>query len=62
MPIAFVCDHIETLYEIDIELRELLGEEAGNRIRRMPMFNDDPRFAAVLANVIREAGSNSGSL
>ncbi len=50
VPISFVCDHIETLYEIDIELKELTG--AGHRLRRMPMFNDDPRFAKALAGLI----------
>lgn len=50
VPISFVCDHIETLYEIDIELRELTG--AGDRLRRMPMFNEDPRFAQALTGLI----------
>jgi ferrochelatase len=54
VPISFVCDHIETLYEIDIELRDLLGSGKGSRLRRMPMFNDDPRFAACLAELISQ--------
>ncbi|MEW6050950.1 MAG: ferrochelatase [Candidatus Zixiibacteriota bacterium] len=54
VPISFVCDHIETLYELDIELREMVGPALAPRIRRMPMFNDDHRFAQVLANLIRE--------
>ena len=62
VPISFVCDHIETLYEVDIELKELVGDEAGNRIRRMPMFNDDPRFAKALANVIRSVSVANGSV
>ena len=53
VPIAFVCDHIETLYELDIELPQLLGDDKGGRIRRMPMFNDDPQFAEVLIDVVR---------
>ncbi|MDH4157045.1 MAG: ferrochelatase [candidate division Zixibacteria bacterium] len=51
VPISFVCDHIETLYEIDIELKELLGDK-GDRLRRMPMFNDDRRLAEVLGGLI----------
>lgn len=51
VPISFVCDHIETLYEIDIELKGLLGDE-GHRLRRMPMFNDDRRLAEVLSALI----------
>lgn len=53
VPISFVSDHIETLYEIDIELKKLLQNDGGDRIRRMPMFNEDPRFASVLAAIIR---------
>jgi len=56
VPVSFTSDHIETLYEIDIELKEFVGEEMGSRIHRMPMFNDDPRFAEVLKDVVcREA-------
>lgn len=53
VPIAFVCDHIETLFELDIELKMLVGDGA-ERIRRTPMFNDDPRFGAALARLVRE--------
>ncbi len=52
VPISFVCDHIETLYELDIQLKELVGAEKGARIRRMPMFNDDPNFGRLLAEVV----------
>lgn len=53
IPIAFVCDHIETLYEIDIELPEKVGGIPDGRLKRMPMFNDDPRFAECLAHLIQ---------
>lgn len=53
VPLSFVCDNIETLHEIDIALVERLGAGAEHRLRRMPMFNDDPRFASVLADLIR---------
>lgn len=51
-PLSFVCDNIETLYEIDIDLKKRLGAD-GSRMRRMPMFNGDPKFAVVLADIIR---------
>jgi len=54
IPVAFVCDHIETLYEIDIELPEILGDLAKDRLYRLPMFNDDPKFGEVLAKLVRE--------
>ncbi|MCP4705429.1 MAG: ferrochelatase, partial [candidate division Zixibacteria bacterium] len=53
VPVSFVCDHIETLYEIDIDLIEKLGAKAANRIRRMPMFNDDSKFTNVLVDLIK---------
>jgi len=53
VPLSFVCDNIETLHEIDIDLKEQLGPDAEGRLRRMPMFNDDPRFASVLADIVR---------
>jgi len=55
VPVSFVCDHIETLYEIDIDLPKKLGDKAKDRVRRMPMFNDDPGFSDVLVNLIEEA-------
>ncbi len=54
VPISFLCDHIETLYEIDIELKELIPESDRKRIKRMPMFNDDHRFGSVLADIVRQ--------
>ncbi|MGB5108104.1 MAG: ferrochelatase [Candidatus Zixiibacteriota bacterium] len=53
VPISFVCDHIETLHELDIQLKEIVGPEKAARIRRMPMFNDDAKFGRILANLIR---------
>lgn len=52
VPVAFVCDHIETLHELDIELPELVGES--ERLYRLPMFNDDPNFGRVLADLVAE--------
>ena len=54
VPVAFVCDHIETMYELDIELKSLVPQGGAERIRRMPMFNDDPALAQALAGIVRE--------
>jgi ferrochelatase len=60
VPASFVCDHIETLYEIDIELKDLLGDIPARRVKRMPMFNDDPRFADGLTELIlKEIGRDA---
>lgn len=52
VPISFVCDHIETLFELDLELKETLASDLARRIRRMPMFNDDVRLAQALTEMI----------
>jgi ferrochelatase len=54
IPISFVCDHIETLFELDLDLQERLGARVMSRVRRMPMFNDDPAFAKALAAVVMD--------
>lgn len=52
VPVSFLCDHIETLSEIDIELAHHVKARTGKTIRRMPMFNDDARLGTALANLI----------
>jgi len=51
VPIAFVTDHVETLYEID----QLFGEEARRvgiaHFRRTPGLNSRPTFLRALADV-----------
>jgi ferrochelatase len=54
IPISFVCDHIETLFELDLDLHERLGAGVMSQVRRMPMFNDDPAFAKALAAVVMD--------
>lgn len=43
MPVSFVSDHVETLYEIDIEYRQM-AEEFGMRLISTRALNDDPLF------------------
>ena len=48
VPIAFTSDHIETLYELDIEYCGEVAAEAGVRfIRRTESLNDSPLFMDV---------------
>lgn len=55
VPIAFVTDHVETLYEID----QLFGEEARTagiaRFLRTPGLNSRPTFLRALADLVRSA-------
>ncbi len=61
VPVSFVCDHIETLYELDIKLPQLVSAHDSDSIKRMPMFNDDIRFGRLLAELVRERINGSGN-
>lgn len=50
-PIGFLCDHVETLYDIDIELKQLAGKQ-GMQLERITMLNDSPAMIDILADVI----------
>jgi ferrochelatase len=49
--IGFVTDHLEVLYDLDIELAAV-ATEVGLPLARTASLNDDPRFIAVLADVV----------
>ncbi len=53
-PVGFVADHLEVLYDLDIEARHL-ADEVGVRFWRTPSLNDDPRFLTGLADLVIEA-------
>jgi ferrochelatase len=50
---GFVADHLETLYDLDIEV-SAEAAEAGLAFARTPMPNADPAFCDMLAAVVRE--------
>jgi ferrochelatase len=50
---GFVADHLEILFDLDIEARAI-AEEAGVRFERTRMPNADPGFVDVLAQVVRD--------
>lgn len=51
-PIGFVADHLEVLYDLDVDARETAGS-LGMRMVRAPSLNDSPDFLEVLAEVVR---------
>jgi ferrochelatase len=53
-PIGFVSDHLEVLFDIDLEAQGV-AREIGLNLVRTASLNDDPAFTAILANVIRQA-------
>jgi protoporphyrin/coproporphyrin ferrochelatase len=50
-PIGFVCDHVEVLYDLDIEAKKI-AEDHGVTMRRVSCPNDHPTFIRMMANVI----------
>ncbi len=50
---GFVADHLETLYDLDVEAKGM-AEGAGIRFVRTEMPNADPAFLDVLADVVRD--------
>lgn len=53
-PIGFVADHLEVLYDLDVEARGL-ANELGMRLVRTDSLNASPEFVAVLAAIARDA-------
>ncbi len=53
-PVGFVADHLEVLYDIDIEAQGV-AREVGVRIERARSMNTDPVFIAALADVAQAA-------
>jgi ferrochelatase len=58
-PIGFVSDHLEVLYDLDVELAAV-ASEVGMRMARTASLNDDPRFIEVLADVVCAADASRG--
>jgi ferrochelatase len=52
VPIGFVCDHIEVLYDLDVEARRIATAHGLNLIRAGTV-SDHPTFMRMMANVVR---------
>jgi len=52
VPIGFVCDHVEVLYDLDVEARRVAAA-AGLTLHRAAAVNDHPEFIAMLAELVR---------
>jgi ferrochelatase len=52
VPVGFVSDHVELLYDVDVRA-QAVARELGTRLERPPALNDDPRFVAALADLVR---------
>lgn len=61
VPIGFVCDHVEILYDIDIELRER-AQALGVHLERTESLNDSPGLIATLATLVEGRLRDGGVL
>ena len=52
-PIGFVCDHVEILYDIDIEAKQI-ADEHQIQLERIESMNSDPLFIDAIADAIVE--------
>jgi len=59
VPIGFVCDHVEILYDIDVEY-QALAKRLGIQLERTASLNDDPGLVAAVAEVVRTTVAQRG--
>ena len=51
-PVGFVSDHLEILYDLDIEAKEF-GHSIGVKVTRTRSLNDDPMFVEALVQTVK---------
>jgi ferrochelatase len=51
-PVGFVSDHLEILWDLDVEARERAAD-LGLELERIESLNDDPAFMRALAELVR---------
>jgi ferrochelatase len=51
VPIGFLCDHVEVLYDLDIEAAQV-ARAAGIRMERAPTAGDHPLFIEMMASIV----------
>jgi ferrochelatase len=54
VPIGFACDHVELLYDLDVEAASF-ARSMGVTLHRAAALNDHPDFIAMLADLVRRA-------
>jgi protoporphyrin/coproporphyrin ferrochelatase len=56
IPVGFVCDHVEVLYDLDVEARAVAAS-CGIGFHRASAANDHPAFVAMLADLVRRGAA-----
>ncbi|MGH2534934.1 MAG: ferrochelatase [Thermomicrobiales bacterium] len=60
-PIGFVCEHVEILFDIDVEFKDQ-ADSLGMHLERIEMLNDHPVMIASLAGLVRDRAAAAGWL
>ena len=60
VPIGFLFDHTEVLYDLDIEARQA-AEAVGLEFRRAPTVMDHPKFVEMLATLVQQQTCAEGA-
>lgn len=55
-PIGFLCDHVEVLYDLDVDAAQAAGD-AGVRMERAAALNDHPLFVRMLADLAEQCAA-----
>ncbi|HEV2169818.1 MAG TPA: ferrochelatase [Candidatus Binatus sp.] len=51
VPIGFLCDHVEVLYDLDVEAAQV-ARDAGIQMERAPTVGDHPLFIEMMASIV----------
>jgi ferrochelatase len=57
VPIAFVSEHLETLYDLDLLAREAARKGGARGFHRVPALGTRPDFVAAMADVVRRGAA-----
>jgi ferrochelatase len=57
-PVGFLCDHVEVLFDLDMEARQTAAA-VGITLQRAGTVGDHPRFIEMLADLVARAASRN---
>jgi ferrochelatase len=60
-PVGFVSDHLEILWDLDVEARGR-AEELGLELARIESLNDDPAFVRALVALVESVRQERAAL
>ena len=54
VPIGFTSDHVEVVYDLDVQAAERVAELPGMTVRRAATVGTDPEFVQMLVDLVAE--------